>query len=518
MRYLNRYRDKFSVFCALAGLCTVAPDASASQSPTSNRRVEASALVSASVYDMWWAWTTREGLASFFAQDAALDLRVSGKWELYMAKSAPVGARGTEGCRLLAFVPYEMLCFEWSSPPSVPELRDAGELTRVMVRLEEIAPQRTLVTVTQLGFGAGEAWDRSVEYFERAWPHVLDRLQEVFAARSAALRQPSPVVSIKRTQDGAVTVRSHDGVPDRWQAFEVDLTAAVEDVWQVLATPAGMKRFMGNRGEPEIELKPGGQYAIWPGALNRVIAHVPGRMLAVTGSAPEAYPAVRKGDTWGVYILAPNGSGGTRLRLFSMGWRDQDDEWKKAYDYFLDANAVYLNSLHRHFGGTTPAAGEGRVIEWRCDVDAPAADVWALFTTKDGIESWMAPVCEVDFRVGGTIRTNYDKAAGIGGPGTIVHHILAYEPGRMYAGRFEAPANAPAAKVVEEAWGVTYVEPLGPRRTRVRLVNCGWGEGPTWAEAEQFFTWGNRVTLYGLIRRLATPGTGDIGKAAGTQD
>jgi len=34
-------------------------------------------------------------------------------------------------------------------------------------------------------------------------------------------------------------------------------------------------------------------------------------------------------------------------------------------------------------------------------VDAPLAQVWAAFTTGEGLRSWMAPHAEIDLRVGG---------------------------------------------------------------------------------------------------------------------
>jgi len=492
------------------------PDTPATPNAGNERSLVVRRVVRASVYDIWWAWTTKEGLASFFAKDAKLDLAIGGTWELCMKTDAPAGSRGSEGCRLLSYIPYEMLCFEWTSPPSIPELRDAGILTRVMVEMEEVGPSHTQITLTQTGFGGGDAWDRNYAYFENAWPYVLNNLELTFAERGAELRRPAPEVPIKEWDDGAVVARSNDGSP-RWQSFEIELPAPVSDVWAVLATSAGMKRFMGDHGEPVIELKPNGKYAIWPAAKNRVMTYVNERMLSVTGSAPDKFPEVQAGGTWGVYRLAPAGPNATRLRLCSMGWTDKNDEWKQAFDYFLKANPQYLSMLCSHFGGSAVAAGESRTLRWICDVDLPAGDVWDLFTTKQGIESWMVPICEVDLRVGGTIRTNYDRNAGVGGPGTITHHILSLEPGRMYSGRFEAPENAPAAKgVAEKSWGVTTFEPRGPNRTRIRLASCGWGSGEDWDKAERFFTWGNRVTLQRLIQRARNQATDGQGGPAAT--
>jgi len=145
---------------------------------------------------------------------------------------------------------------------------------------------------------------------------------------------------------------------------------------------------------------------------------------------------------------------------------------------------------------TTVAPGEDRsTLRWVCEVDGSLDEVWAAFTTKEGIESWMVPVAEIDLRVGGTLKTNYDKKAGIGGPGTIVHHILSFEPKRMITSRFDAPENAQVAKIAEKSWGITYFDEIGPVKTRITLVACGYGEGPEWDKARDFFQKGNAWTL-----------------------
>ncbi len=156
-----------------------------------------------------------------------------------------------------------------------------------------------------------------------------------------------------------------------------------------------------------------------------------------------------------------------------------------------------------------PAEAADRVLRWETVLDCSVEDAWAAFTTKEGLEAWAVPLAEVDLRIGGSIKTNYDKEAGIGGPGTIVHHILSFEPRQMISSRFEAPANARVAKVAEASWGVTRFESLGPKRTRVILSSCGWGDGAEWDEAEKFFQAGNKLTLEKLRKRFADDGAAE---------
>lgn len=150
-------------------------------------------------------------------------------------------------------------------------------------------------------------------------------------------------------------------------------------------------------------------------------------------------------------------------------------------------------------------AAQERVLRTAATVHAPVAEVWKAFTTSDGVRSWMVPVAEVDFRVGGTIQTNYNPQAKIGDPGTIVHHIVSYEPERMLATHFDAPETAPewAKLAAQGTWVVYRFEPLGKNRTRVTVAMMGWGVGPAWDDSYNHFAKGNAWELEQLVKRFA---------------
>jgi len=153
-----------------------------------------------------------------------------------------------------------------------------------------------------------------------------------------------------------------------------------------------------------------------------------------------------------------------------------------------------------------PGAGaaQERVLRTEATVHAPVAQVWKAFTTEDGVRSWMVPVAEVDFRVGGTIQTNYNPDARIGDPGTIVHHIVSYEPERVLAMHFDASATSPEwAKLAQATWVVYRFEPIGADQTRVTISMMGWGTGPAWDDSYQHFEKGNAWEMEQLVKRFA---------------
>lgn len=149
-----------------------------------HRAIDAEIIVEAPIGDVWAAWTTPEGIRSFLAPAANIDLRPAGRYEILFSPENPPGLRGTEGCTVLAVDPERMLSFTWNSPPSLPEIRP--QLTHVTLRFEPIGKTRTKLVFHQDGWGEGSQWDQSHGYFTRAWKEVvLPGLQESFASGAA---------------------------------------------------------------------------------------------------------------------------------------------------------------------------------------------------------------------------------------------------------------------------------------------------------------------------------------------
>ncbi|MCH7887246.1 MAG: hypothetical protein IIA58_04725 [Candidatus Marinimicrobia bacterium] len=61
-------------------------------------------------------------------------------------------------------------------------------------------------------------------------------------------------------------------------------------------------------------------------------------------------------------------------------------------------------------------------------VDASLQEIWDAFTTEKGIRAWQVPVVQLDFRIGVTQKSNYNKDAQIGDEGTITNEIVTYLP------------------------------------------------------------------------------------------
>jgi uncharacterized protein YndB with AHSA1/START domain len=145
-----------------------------------HRAIRGEVLLDAGIEAVWDAWTTPEGVTSFFSPACNIDLRVNGLYEILFDPDAEPGHRGAEGVRILAIQPKKMLAFTWNAPPHLPEARK--QWTHVVIRFYELGADRTRVTLFHDGWGEGGEWDQAFDYFTRAWlKAVLPRLEYRFS-------------------------------------------------------------------------------------------------------------------------------------------------------------------------------------------------------------------------------------------------------------------------------------------------------------------------------------------------
>jgi len=139
-------------------------------------------VINAPVADVWAAWTTPQGIESFFAPKAAkVEPYPGGAFELWFGPDLPEGSRGSEGCRFHSVRPMEQLVFEWSAPPTIPAIRPLRTL--VYLDFKPLADNRTELTLRNFGYGDGEEWAKAKAYFTSAWNVVMAALEKKFAQR-----------------------------------------------------------------------------------------------------------------------------------------------------------------------------------------------------------------------------------------------------------------------------------------------------------------------------------------------
>jgi len=139
-------------------------------------------IVNAPLSAVWNAWTTPEGIRSFLAADARIQLMRGGAFELLFDPDAPAGSRGTEGCRVLSYLPRQMLSFEWIAPADYAELR--SRRMRILLKVDPASGGGVRVRLTQSGWGEGEDWEALYQHYQTMWPQVLERLADTLSDRT----------------------------------------------------------------------------------------------------------------------------------------------------------------------------------------------------------------------------------------------------------------------------------------------------------------------------------------------
>jgi uncharacterized protein YndB with AHSA1/START domain len=143
-----------------------------------DKRIVKSATVKCQIDTAWWKWTTHEGLLTFFGADNKIELLPGGAFEIYFNTEAPQGLRGSEGCKVLSYLPKQMLSFSWNAPPSLMEARESGYYTWVVVNFKSVSGSETEITLNHLGWPEGIMWEAVYNYFDKAWGTVMNWLNE----------------------------------------------------------------------------------------------------------------------------------------------------------------------------------------------------------------------------------------------------------------------------------------------------------------------------------------------------
>jgi uncharacterized protein YndB with AHSA1/START domain len=152
-------------------------------------------------------------------------------------------------------------------------------------------------------------------------------------------------------------------------------------------------------------------------------------------------------------------------------------------------------------------AGVPLVVEG--DVPAPPEEVWRLYTTRQGVQEWMAAQADLPLSPGALWRTRYAAGGTLGDRKTIVNELLAFEPNRMFAIRVaRAPEGFPWPELVKRAWTVVYLAPVSGG-THLRIVGLGYPDTEEGRKLRSFFEKGNAWELRRLREHLEKKARGE---------
>ena len=135
---------------------------------------------------------------------------------------------------------------------------------------------------------------------------------------------------------------------------------------------------------------------------------------------------------------------------------------------------------------TAEVGDEDLVFTRTVSMDVESA--WRLWTTSEGLESWLCPAAKVELRIGGPFEIYFMPDAPEGERGSDGCKVLSFLKNRMLSFTWNAPPSIPETRSAR-TFVVVEWEPKGDK-TLVTLTHSGWptdrSEG-RWNETYAYF-------------------------------
>ena len=123
-------------------------------------------------------FTVNEHLKKWLTNAAYVEPKVGGKYELYWDPTDKEN-ESTIGCKILALVPFKLLCFEWKGPSQFKHfMNTVRPLTHVAVFFSP-SSKGTEVHLIHSGWGDTKEWEEARLWFEKAWVKAFSKLQNL---------------------------------------------------------------------------------------------------------------------------------------------------------------------------------------------------------------------------------------------------------------------------------------------------------------------------------------------------
>ena len=137
--------------------------------------------VPAPVDAVWQAFTTREGMITWLAPEAKVELRPGGDWLVMFPGAAPGGGKIDQVEAPRRIVLHAM------APEKFPEVRSVG--TTATFTLTSCGNACTHVRLVQTGWKDGKEWDDAYEYLAGGNAQLLEALYRRFVSGPVQWKQ-----------------------------------------------------------------------------------------------------------------------------------------------------------------------------------------------------------------------------------------------------------------------------------------------------------------------------------------
>ena len=146
------------------------------------RALQFEVIVPASVDEVWTAFATTEGLATWLWRDVRVDARPGGDWLVLY----PGGKTG--GGTIVSITPKQQIVISALAPEQFPTVR--ATRTRVTFEFRAVSATSTKVTLLQTGWQSGAEWDAAYDYLADGNAQLLTQLHQRFTKGPATWPKP----------------------------------------------------------------------------------------------------------------------------------------------------------------------------------------------------------------------------------------------------------------------------------------------------------------------------------------
>lgn len=132
-------------------------------------------------------------------------------------------------------------------------------------------------------------------------------------------------------------------------------------------------------------------------------------------------------------------------------------------------------------------------------VGLPIEAVWQMWTTHQGLKSFIGYDNNICMLPGGAYEIYFNKEANAGEKGSETCKVLSYLPHKMLSFSWNAPPEYPYVRNNPyKTWVVLAFETTAEGLTKVELYHLGWPIGEAWDEVYHYFdvAWGKVMVRF----------------------
>lgn len=146
--------------------------------------IVAEGVVNAPVSEVWKAWTTSDGLNSWLAPHADIDLRIGGLMRTNYSADGSLGDAGTIENEIIAFDPERMLAIRVSRAPANFPFKGSIKAMWTVLYFTAESDGTTHLKIVGLGFTAEAESQQMKQFFERGNAYTVDQLKKHFETKT----------------------------------------------------------------------------------------------------------------------------------------------------------------------------------------------------------------------------------------------------------------------------------------------------------------------------------------------